>query len=97
MRERGFPVSARGVSARSTVKASAPSIGQPVAVTGVPVSAGDPVVADDGVFIVPSAAAERTLAADEQRAAKEAQMMAQLSEGTKTLDLLGLGAWRASR
>ena len=63
---------------------------------GVPVAAGDLVVADDdGVIVVPVAEVERTLAAAEARASKEAEMMACLSQGKTTLDLLGLCAWRA--
>lgn len=53
---RRFPVFARGISVRGTVKASAPSVGQPAICAGVPVAAGDLVVADDdGVIVVPAA------------------------------------------
>lgn len=71
---RRFPVFARGISVRGTVKASAPSVGQPLFFTGVPVAAGDLVVGDDdGVIVVPAAQVERTLDAGEARAAKEAE------------------------
>ncbi len=96
MTRRGFPVFTRGVSVRGTIKASSPSVGQVMLFGGVPVAAGDLVVADDdGVIIVPVAEVERTLAAAEARASKEAEMMACLSQGKTTLDLLGLCAWRA--
>lgn len=96
MTRRRFPVFTRGVSVRGTIKASSPSVGQTMLFGGVPVAAGDMVVADDdGVIIVPAAAFEHTLAAAETRASKEAEMMARLSQGKTTMDLLGLSAWRA--
>ena len=94
---RHFPVFARGISVRGTVKASAPSVGQPMMFTGVPVAAGDMVVADDdGVIIIPAADAQRTLADGEARASKEATMMRQLTQGASTLELLGLTGWRSA-
>ncbi|EEG09639.1 RraA family protein [Pseudogulbenkiania ferrooxidans] len=93
--KRGFPVFARGVSVRGTVKASAPSIGSPILFAGAPVAPGDLVVADDdGVVIIPAGEAERTIVAGEARAAKEAEMMKQLANGATTLELMGLGVWR---
>ncbi|MFM0091963.1 dimethylmenaquinone methyltransferase [Paraburkholderia sediminicola] len=95
MTTRRFPVFARGISVRGTVKASAPSVGQPVMFTGVPVAQGDLVVADDdGIIIVPAAEAEHTIIAGEERAAKEATMMQQLAQGASTLELMGLTQWR---
>jgi 4-hydroxy-4-methyl-2-oxoglutarate aldolase len=95
MTRRRFPVFTRGVSVRGTIKASSPSVGQQMLFGGVPVAAGDMVVADDdGVIIVPAAELERTLAAAETRASKEAEMMARLSQGETTMDLLSLSAWR---
>jgi 4-hydroxy-4-methyl-2-oxoglutarate aldolase len=92
---RRFPVFARGISVRGTVKASAPSVGEPMMMTGVAVEAGDLVVADaDGVIVIPAADAERTLATGEMRAAKEAAMMERLAHGASTLELLGLTQWR---
>ncbi|EEA02426.1 Dimethylmenaquinone methyltransferase [Burkholderia sp. H160] len=94
---RGFPIFARGISVRGTVKASAPSVGRPMMLTGVAVSPGDLVVADDdGVVVIPAAEAERTLVAGEARAAKEAAMMEQLAQGASTLELMGLTQWRQS-
>jgi 4-hydroxy-4-methyl-2-oxoglutarate aldolase len=80
---------------RGTIKASVPSVGQPVLVTGVLVAAGDLVVADDdGVVVLPSARTDNILAAGEARAQKEADFMARLARGETTVDLLGLSAWR---
>lgn len=95
MTRRQFPVFARGISVRGTIKASAPSVGSPLLFGGVAVAAGDLVVADDdGVVIIPVAEVERTIAAGEARASKEADMMKQLSAGATTLELMGLSAWR---
>lgn len=92
---RQFPVFSRGVSVCGTVKASVPSVGRPLRFTGVPVAAGDWVVADDdGVIVLPAADLERVLAAGEVRAAKEAEMMRALAQGATTLDLMGLSVWR---
>lgn len=97
MTARRFPVFARGISVRGTVKASAPSVGQRTMFTGVPVVQGDLVVADDdGVIIVPAAEAERTIIAGEERAAKETTMMRQLTQGASTLELMGLTQWRTA-
>lgn len=92
---RRFPTFTRGISVRGTIKASAPSVGRPISLTGVPVAAGDLVVADDdGVIVLPAADVERTLAAGETRAAKEADIMKKLEQGGTTVDLLGLSPWR---
>jgi 4-hydroxy-4-methyl-2-oxoglutarate aldolase len=92
---RAFPVFSRGISVRGTVKASAPSVGGPIRITGVDVAPGDLVVADDdGVVVLPAAEVQRVLSAGEARAAKEADFMQRLAEGATTVDLLGLAAWR---
>lgn len=87
----GFPVFARGVSVKGTVKATFPSVGKPFNFSGAPVSAGDWVVADeDGVIIIPADAVESTLREGQKRADKEAVFMARLREGRTTLELMGL-------
>jgi 4-hydroxy-4-methyl-2-oxoglutarate aldolase len=97
LRARQFPVFARGISVRGTLKDSAPSVGQPFSFTGTPVAAGDLVVADDdGVVIIPAESVQAALANGQARADKEAKMMAQLKDGRTTLDLLGLSKWRQS-
>ena len=95
LKKRQFPVFARGISVKGTVKASAPSVGQPFNFNGALVAQGDWVVADDdGVIIIPKADAARTLAEGEARASKEAQMMQALTEGRSTLELMNLTEWR---
>ncbi|RQU29874.1 dimethylmenaquinone methyltransferase [Burkholderia cenocepacia] len=92
---RRFPVFTRGVSMRGTIKASSPSVGQPISFAGTPVAAGDLVVADDdGVLVIPVAYVEATLSQGQARAYKEATMMDALREGRSTLELMGLTNWR---
>ena len=95
---RRFPVFTRGISMRGTIKASAPSVGQPLSFAGTPVAAGDLVVADDdGVLVIPMGHVERTLTQGQARADKEARMMDALRAGRSTLDLMGLTNWRAAQ
>ena len=92
---RRFPVFSRGISMRGTIKASAPSVGQPISLTGTPVAAGDLVVADeDGVLVIPAVHAEYTLIQGQIRADKEAKMMEALMQGKSTLELMNLTSWR---
>lgn len=87
----GFPVFARGVSVKGTVKATVPSLGEPLLFNGTQVAPGDLVVADDdGVVIIPLAEVEHTLADGQARFDKEARMMAALREGRTTVELMGL-------
>ena len=87
----GFPVFARGISVKGTVKATTPSVGKSFDFSGAQVSVGDLVVADeDGVIIIPADAVERTLREGQKRADKEAVFMAKLREGQTTMDLMGL-------
>lgn len=98
LRARRFPVFTRGVSMRGTIKASAPSVGNPISFAGTPVAAGDLVVADDdGVLIIPAAHVEQTLALGQARANKEARMMEALTQGQSTLELMGLTSWRGDK
>jgi 4-hydroxy-4-methyl-2-oxoglutarate aldolase len=92
---RRFPVFSRGISMRGTIKASAPSVGQPISFTGTPVAAGDLVVADDdGVLVIPAIHVAHTLAQGQARADKEARMMEALTQGQSTLELMNLTSFR---
>lgn len=93
--ERRFPVFSRGISVKGTIKASVPSVGRPISLTGTPVALGDLVVADgDGVVIIPADHAAATVHNGQQRFEKEEVMMAKLAAGGNTLDLMGLSHWR---
>jgi len=86
-----FPVFARGVCMRGTLKASFGSVGEPLHFTGTPVKAGDLVVADtDGVVIIPAEHVAETMAKSHARFQKEEKMMEELRQGATTYDLLGL-------
>lgn len=95
LKARRFPVFSRGISMRGTIKASAPSVGQPISFTGTPVATGDLVVADDdGVLVIPAAHVQATLNQGQARFEKETKMMEALSQGQSTLELMGLTQWR---
>lgn len=91
LRDMRFPVWSRAISARGTVKATVGAVNVPVVVAGVAVSPGDVVVCDDdGVVFVPRSQAEKTVAACDEREAKEAAVRERLSAGHLGLDIYGM-------
>lgn len=92
---RRFPAFAKGISVKGTIKASVPSVGQPITLTGTPVALGDLVVADDdGVVVIPASDANAVVRNGQDRFEKEERMMSKLAAGDNTLDLMGLSQWR---
>jgi 4-hydroxy-4-methyl-2-oxoglutarate aldolase len=51
---------------------------------------------DDGVLVLPAAQVQATLDRGQERADKEAAMMAELRKGETTLELMNLTKWRAA-
>jgi 4-hydroxy-4-methyl-2-oxoglutarate aldolase len=87
----GFPVFARGVALRNTVKSDPGRHGVPVSVAGVEVNPGDLVVGDaDGLVVVPSTRLTQVLTRAQEIAAGEEAMRAAIARGQTTIELLGL-------
>jgi 4-hydroxy-4-methyl-2-oxoglutarate aldolase len=98
LRELGLPVWARWVRVRGTTKNVRGQVDVPVVVGGADISPGDVLILDaDGAVVVPRSRAGRALEAGERRLAKEAILRAQLEDGARTYDLLGLAQEPVSR
>jgi 4-hydroxy-4-methyl-2-oxoglutarate aldolase len=87
LRAMPFPVWSAAVSAQGTVKATAGAVNVPVAVGATLIHPGDALVADDdGVVVVPRAAAETVVRKAREREATEDATRAALDAGELGLD-----------
>ena len=91
LKEMGFPIWARAISSKGTVKATLGSVNIPVVCAGVNVEPGDAVVADDdGVVVVPRRYAVETAAKAQKRFDDEEAKRTNLASGMLGLDMYNM-------
>jgi 4-hydroxy-4-methyl-2-oxoglutarate aldolase len=91
LRGMGFPVWAKAISAKGTVKATLGAVNIPVVCGGINVEPGDAVIADDdGVVVVRRKDATEVVAKGEKRHADEEGKRKQLASGALGLDMYNM-------
>jgi 4-hydroxy-4-methyl-2-oxoglutarate aldolase len=86
-----FPVFAKAISAKGTIKATIGSVNIAIVCAGALVQPGDVVIGDDdGVVVVPAALAAQVAQAAEAREALEAVKRAKLASGVLGLDMYNM-------
>jgi 4-hydroxy-4-methyl-2-oxoglutarate aldolase len=88
LKEMGFPVWSKAISAKGTVKATLGAVNVPVVCAGINVHPGDAVIADDdGVVVVRKRDVSEAAAKGEKRQADEEGKRQQLASGVLGLDM----------
>jgi 4-hydroxy-4-methyl-2-oxoglutarate aldolase len=91
LREMGFPVWSKAISAKGTVKATPGSVNIPVVCAGINVKPGDAIIADDdGVVVVSRNDAADVVTKGEKRHADEEGKRKQLASGALGLDMYNM-------
>jgi 4-hydroxy-4-methyl-2-oxoglutarate aldolase len=91
LREMGFPVWSKAISAKGTVKATLGAVNVPVVCAGINVEPGDAVIADDdGVVAVRRKDAAEVAAKGEKRQADEEGKRKLLASGALGLDMYNM-------
>jgi 4-hydroxy-4-methyl-2-oxoglutarate aldolase len=91
LKQMGFPVWSRAISAKGTVKATLGSVNIPVVCAGVNVIPGDVVVADDdGVVIIPARLAVEVAQKGFKRREEEDDKRQKLASGILGLDMYNM-------